>query len=127
MSRKNIIFWIICLVIADQVTKLIIANFFMDTRFDIINSVLGIRPVFNEKYTYFNLLLGINFGIFARIVFFIFVQFIVLFAYGYFKTLQKSSTKLLDIAFIFGQSAVVCLFCGLFFWKRGILDLVLLN
>jgi len=43
MKRKNIIFWIVCLVIADQGVKLIIANFFIDTRFDIIDSILGLQ------------------------------------------------------------------------------------
>ena len=59
MTRKNIIFWIICLVIADQGVKLIIVNFFIDTKFDIIDSIIGFRPVFNNQYTYFNALLNL--------------------------------------------------------------------
>ena len=127
MKKRIIILWIIILVIADQGTKLIIANYFMDTRFDIIDSVIGIRPIFNEKYTFFNVLLGLNLEIFARVVFCILVQFAIIFSYGYIKTIQQSSTKLLDIAFIFGQSVAICVFCGFFFWKSGVLDFIYLH
>ena len=63
MKRKDIIIWIVCLVIADQGVKLIIANYFIDTKFDIIDSILGFRPVFNNQYSYFNALFKLNIGL----------------------------------------------------------------
>jgi len=127
MTKKNIILWIICLVIVDQGTKLIIANYFIDTKFDFIDSVFGFHPVFNDKYTYFNTLLGLNLGLFPRTIVFIIVQFVVVFCYGYFKAIQRRSTKLLDIMFVFSESAVICVFCGFYLWKNGVLDFIYLH
>ena len=121
MKRKNIIFWIVCLVIADQGVKLIIANYFIDTKFDIIDSILGFRPVFNNQYSYFNALFKLNIGLLPHTVLLIFLQLAILFFYKFARAVQPS-TKLLDISFIFGQSAFICVFCGFFLWKAGILD-----
>jgi len=126
MTRKNIIFWIICLVIADQGVKLIIANFFIDTKFDIIDSIIGFHPVFNNQYTYFNALLKQNIGLLPHTVLLIFIQLTILLLYMYLRTVQHS-TKLLDISFIFGQSGLICVFCGFFLWKAGILDFIYLH
>ena len=52
-------------------------------------------------------------------------QFVILLLYRYLRTAQ-SSAKLLDISFIFVQSALICVFCGFFFWKSGILDFIYL-
>jgi signal peptidase II len=126
MKRKNIIFWIVCLVIADQGVKLIIANYFIDTRFDIIDSILGFRPVFNGQYTYFNALLKLNIGLLPHTVLLIFLQLAILFFYKFARIVQHS-TKLLDISFIFGQSAFICVFCGFFLWEAGVLDFLYLR
>ena len=126
MKRKNIIIWIVCLVIADQGVKLIVANFFIDTRFDIIESILGFRPVFNDQYSYLNALLKLNIGLLPHTVFLILIQFIVLLLYIYLRAAQHS-VKLLDISFTFGQSALICVFCGFYFWKAGILDFIYLR
>ena len=125
MTRKKIIFWIICLVSADQGIKLIIVNFFIDTKFDIIDSIIGFRPIFNTQYTYFNALLKLNIGLLPHTIFTILIQFVILFLYRYLRTIQ-CSTKLLDISFIFGQSGLICVFCGFFFWEAGILDFIYL-
>jgi len=126
MTRKNIIFWIIILVIADQVIKLIIINFFIDTKFDIIGSIIGFRPVFNKQYSYFNALLKLNIGLLPHTLLLIFIQLVIFFLYRYLRKVQHS-TKLLDISFLFGQSALICVFCGFFLWKEGILDFLYLH
>jgi len=126
MKRKNIIFWIICLVIADQGVKLIIANYFIDTRFDIIDSILGFRPVFNTQYSYLNALLKLNIGLLPHTILLIFIQLAILFFYKFARTVQHA-TNLLDISFIFGQSAFICVFCGFFLWEAGILDFLYLR
>ena len=126
MTRKNIIFWIIFLVIADQGIKLIIVNFFIDTKFDIISSIIGFHPVFNNQYTYFNALLKLNIGLLPHTVILIVIQFVIFLLYKYLRTVQHYP-KLLDISFIFGQSALICVFCGFFLWESGILDFIYLH
>ena len=56
MTRKKMVFWIICLVLADQVVKLFVVNFFIDTKFYVIEPIFGFRPVFNDQFSYFNAL-----------------------------------------------------------------------
>ena len=124
MTRKSMIFWIICLVIADQVIKLIIVNFFIDTKFYIIEPIFGFRPVFNDQYSYFNAILKLNLGILPHTILFIVAQIVIPTCYGYYRSIQRSSTLLIDISFIFGQSALICVFCGFYFWKAGILDFI---
>ena len=126
MKRKKIIFWIVCLVVADQIVKLIIANYFIDTRFDIIDSILGFRPIYNTQYSYFNALLKLNIGLLPHTILLILIQFVILLLYKYMRTAQHS-TKLLDISFIFGQSALICVFFGFFFGEAGILDFIYLR
>jgi len=125
MTRKSIIFWIICLVIADQGIKLIIVNFFIDTKFDIIDSIIGFRPVFNNHYSYFNALLKLDIGLLPHTVLLIILQIAIILLYN--LRILQHSTKLLDISFILGQSAIICVFCGFFFWKAGILDFIYLH
>ena len=126
MTRKNIIFWIICLVIADQGVKLIIVNFFIDTKFDIINSIIGFRPVFNHQYSYINNVLKLHIGLLTHTVLLIFLQLAIPFIYIFLRTVQRD-TKLLDISFIFGQSMLICVFCSYFLWKAGCLDFIYLH
>lgn len=123
MKRKFIILWIICLVIADQGVKIIIANYYIDTRFDIVNSIIGFHPIYNDQYSYFNALLKLNLGITPHTFILIFITLIIVFLYNYFKTILFHS-KLLDISFIFGMAAMVCVFFGFFFWEKGILDFI---
>ena len=125
MTRKKMVFWIICLVLADQVVKLFVVNFFIDTKFYVIEPIFGFRPVFNDQFSYFNAILKLNLGLLPHAILLIFIQFLFLFYYGYYRTAQHSS-KLLDISFIFGQSGLVCVFCGFFLWKKGVLDYIYL-
>jgi hypothetical protein len=126
MTKKTIILLIICLIAADQSIKLIIANYFIDTKFDIIDSVLGFHPIFNDKYSYFNAILKMNLGLLPHVIVLIFMQLFLIFFYGYFKAVKQHATRLLNITFIVGQAALVCVFCGFFFWKNGILDYMFL-
>lgn len=123
MKRKFIILWIICLVIADQGIKIIIANYYIDTRFDVVNSIIGFHPIYNDQYSYFNALLKLNLGIIPHTFILIFITLMIVFLYDYFKTILFDS-KLLDISFIFGIAAMVCIFLGFFFWEKGILDFI---
>ena len=122
MSKKNIIIWIICLVVADQGIKIIIANFFFDSKFDIIESVFGFCPVYNDKFSYVNASLSLKLGLLPHAILFIFAQILMIFLYDYFKIIHRS--KLSDFILILGQSILCCVFCGFFLWKDGILDYI---
>ncbi len=123
MKKSKIIVWIILLVAADQISKIVIAGNFLDTRFDIIDGLFGFRPVFNAQYSYFNQALGLNIGLWPHVVLLVLIELILIAIYGYYRKAQRS-TKLIDIAFAFGQAALVCVLCGFFFWKRGVLDFI---
>lgn len=125
MTKKSIIVWILILTIADQAIKLIIANYFFDVKFDLIENYIGFRPIYNNQYSYFNGLFGLNIGLLPHALFLIPFQLGILIAYGYYKKAQPPS-KLLDISFIFGQASVLCVFFGFFFWDDGILDFLFL-
>ena len=124
MKRKSIILWIICLVLVDQGTKLIVANFFIDTSFYIIKPIFGFRPIFNTQFSYFNSLLKLNLGLLYHTIVLILIQLFILFVIDYYKTRQRSNNTLLDISYIFGQSALICVFCGFYLWGAGILDFI---
>ncbi len=126
MRKKSIILWIIFLVIADQGTKLIVANYFINTKFDIIDSVVGFHPIYNDKFSYFNAILNLDLGLFPHLIVLIIVQLSVLFFQGYFNKINVSN-KLSDVVFIFGQAATICVFCGFFFWEKGVLDFIFLR
>lgn len=123
MKTKNVIFLIIILVLLDQIVKLIIANYFIDANFDIIESVFGFHPIYNDKYSYANAMLGLEMGVIPHTILLIIIQLLLLLLYGYYKTVQVS-IKLIDLSFIFGQAALICVFCGFFFWNKGILDFI---
>jgi len=125
MRKRNIILSIICLVVADQGIKLVIANYFIHTKFDIIESILGFHPIYNDKYSYFNAILKLDLGLLPHVIVLVFLQLIVIILYDYSKITQRS-TRLAETVFIFGQAASICVFCGFFFWKDGILDFIFL-
>jgi hypothetical protein len=83
-------------------------NFFIDTKFYIIEPILGFRPIFNTQYSYFNDLLKLNLGILPHTILLIFAQITISVCYGYYRTIQRTETFLIDISYIFGQSALIC-------------------
>ena len=126
MKRKNIVFWIICLIFVDQVSKIIIAKFFIDTKFYIIQPILGFSPIFNNQFSYFNSILKLNLGLLPHTIILVLIQLIMVLCYDYYRNIQHPDTLFLDISFIFGQSALICVFCGFYFWETGILDFIYL-
>lgn len=125
MGKKYIFLGIIGLVLMDQGIKLIIANNFMDTSFYIMEPILGFRPVFNANYSFINSALRLNIGVLAHFIYLIICQLLIVFLYGYYRNIQRS-TKLLDVSYIFGQAALICVFSGFFFWEKGVLDFIFL-
>lgn len=125
MTKKNVILGVVILVLVDQVIKIVIAHYWMNIKIDFIPSVLGFRPIFNSEYSYVNASLKLERGIVFHTIYLVLMQLTIIFLYDYFRSM-KIQTKLLDISFIFGQAAIICVFCGFFFWENGILDYIFL-
>jgi len=130
MKIRTVISWIIILVAIDQIIKIIVNSFFLESRFDIIPSFFEFRPTFNDKHSYFNVLLykkfKINIGLYAHIIFFLFFGVVLLIFYGYLRNHIKNK-KLQDIAFIFLYSGIICALIGNIIWKKGTLDYIYLK
>lgn len=93
MKTRDIIWWIILLILIDQATKIVIYHFYMDTHFDIIPSLFEFRPVFNDKHSYVNYLLNqklnVNMGFWIHMVIFAVAECIILALYVFFRSLSK--------------------------------------
>ena len=69
------------LVLLDQIVKFIIANYFIDTNFDIIESVFGFHPIYNDEYSYANAMLRLKMGIIPHTILLIIIQFLLILLY----------------------------------------------
>ena len=131
MKLRTIIFWILTLVIADQVIKIVINSFFLETQFAIIPSLFDFKPTFNDKHSYINVLLyqkyQINLGLWFHIILFLIIELIVITMYFYFRNNILKNKKLLDSALIFQIATVICAFIGNLIWKNGTLDYIYLK
>ena len=130
MKAQTITEWIFLLVIIDQAIKIIIHAFFLETRFEIIPSLLEFKPTFNSHYSYFNSLLynkyHIDIGLYYHIILYIFAETAVIAIYVTFKSISKN-TKFLDIAFIFQLAGIICVLIGSLIWEKGTLDYIYLK
>ena len=131
MKLRTIIFWILTLVIADQIIKIIINIFFIENQFEIIPSLFEFRPKFNDKHNYVNVLLyenfHINMGLWVHLIIVLTIETIVLILYDSLRSNLVKNRKLLDTAFVFQLSGVVCNFIGNLIWKNGTLDYIYLK
>jgi lipoprotein signal peptidase len=131
MKIRTILYWVIILVIIDQIIKIIVNAYFLESRFDIIPSLFEFRPCFNTKHSYFNVLLykhfNIDIGLYAHIILFLIIEIVVLIFYVYFRNIDLRSKKLLDFAFIFQLAGVICAFSGNLIWEKGTLDYIYLK
>lgn len=131
MKPRTIIFWICVLVIADQAIKIIIDTFYFEGHFEIIPSMLEFKPIFNDKHSYFNVLLNnkfnINVGLIAHLLLFLVLEIVVISLYFLFRKHINKSRKLLDIAFVFQISGLICALSGNLIWENGVLDYLYLK
>jgi hypothetical protein len=132
MKVRIIISWTLLLIIIDQTIKIIINNFLLESKFEIIPSLLEFKATFNNKYSYVNTLLydnfHVNIGLLSHIVLYLILEVIVLNIYISFKIkLNNNYTKILDSAIIFQISSMLCALIGNLFWKEGILDYIYLK
>jgi hypothetical protein len=114
------------------VIKLIIYNFYLNDRFDIIASLIEFRPSFNTKYSYPNDLLythfGIDLGFWPHLIVYFISLVVVIHIHTSVKIkLNNRQSKVLDTAFLLYISAALCTLIGNLFWKEGILDYIYLK
>lgn len=126
MKTRKIILWIFILVAVDQIIKIFINLFFLENHFEIIPSLIEFKPIFNDKHSYLNVLLNnkfnIDIGLFAHLISFLILEIIVLSMYSFFRKNISKYKKLLDTAFIFQISGLICALIGNLIWKKGTLD-----
>ena len=131
MKAQTIILLIFILIIADQVIKIIINSFFLESQFDIIPSLFEFKPSFNDKHSYVNSLIhrefNINIGFWPHIILFLLIEVAFLILYSYFRNNILERKKLLDVSFIFQTSGIICAFIGSLIWKNGTLDYIYLK
>lgn len=120
---------VIILILLDQIIKIVIYNFYLDSRFQIIPGLLDFHPKFNQYYSYMNERLNnydiINLSLIYHIIFIIIMEFIIIFLYRNAKK-RNIITQYMKIGFIFFQAGYICALIG-YFWKEGCLDYIYLK
>jgi len=107
MKIRTMIKWVIVLVLIDSAIKIIINGYFLDVRFDIIPNLFEFRPKFNDHYSYVNHLFGLGMGFWAHMIIMFFASVIAFAVYDFYRTIPDGR-KMLDVAFIFAFSGIIC-------------------
>ncbi|WP_052332424.1 MULTISPECIES: signal peptidase II [Bacteroides] len=123
MKRRNIIFWIILLIITDQVVKLIVYHSFMDSNYTFTPDLLEFKPIFNPTYSYWTGKLGANMGVVAHLTMFSLIWAILIILYKFYHKVDPQN-RLLDIALIFQTAGFASAYISILFWKNGVLDFI---
>ncbi len=131
MKIRNVIIWILVLIIIDQTIKIVIYNFYGEVNFDIIPSLIEFKPTFNVKHSWVNTLLnknlGINIGVVPHVTLYLIIAVIVPMVFSYFRNKIPDDKKIVDIATIFMMAAIVCALLGNIAWTKGTLDYIYLK
>ena len=130
MKTQEIILWTLLLIIIDQVIKIITNSYFLESHFDIIPSLIELKPTFNDKHSYFNSLLNrysnLNIGLEIHLSLFLIAEIVILTLYSFFRSFSDN-IKLLDIAIIFQMAGMICALIGNLIWENGTLDYIYLK
>ena len=132
MKLRTIIFLILTLVVADQVIKIVINAFFLETQFEIIPSLFEFKPFFNVKHSYINSILykhfDVNLGLLFHVGLYLFILIMLIPSLWLtFRNNIHENKKLLDVAFSFGIAAAICAISGNLIWQKGTLDFIYLK
>ena len=131
MKIRKMILLVILLIATDQIIKIIINAFFIETTFVIIPSLVEFTPVFNGKHSYINVLLNqyfdVDLGLWIHVISFLIFQAFILFLYDFAKYKLSIGTKKLDYAMVLQLSAMICALIGNILWKKGTLDYIYLK
>ena len=131
MKIRTIVLWTTILVIIDQIVKIIVNSYFLESRFDIIPSLFEFRPTFNTKHSYVNVLLSqyfdINIGLLPHIFLFLLIVIGSFIFYGYFRNSNLRYKRLLDFEFVFLLASIICAFSGNLVWEKGTINYIYLK
>ena len=131
MKTRNIVLWVLTLIIIDQTIKILIHNFYLEINFDIIPTLIEFKPTFNVKHSWVNTLLnknlGINIGLLPHVTLYLMIGFLVPMVFSYFRNKISSDKKFVDVATIFIMAAIVCALLGNIAWTKGTLDYIYLK
>ena len=125
MKIRTFLLWVIALFAIDQIIKIVINQYFLDVRFDIIPPLFYFRPKFSQNYSYINELFKLGMGFWIHAILRCFVVMLLIVLYSLYKTISKNA-KVINIAFIFGFAAVTCSLIDTFLWG-GSLDFIYLK
>lgn len=119
------------LITIDQVIKIVIYNYFLETNFVIIPSLFEFAPTFNGKHSYANVLLHENFnidlGLWIHVIFFMIFQAFILLLYDFLRSKLTKDSRILDFAIVLQLSAMICALIGNLIWEKGVLDYIYLK
>jgi len=122
---------IIFLISIDQIIKIVINAYFIETNFVIIPSLFEFTPIFNGKHSYINILLYNNFnidmGLWIHVISFMIIQAFILLLYDFLRCKIHNNAKILDYAIVFQLSAMICALIGNLIWEKGTLDYIYLK
>lgn len=123
MRKRNIILWVILLILIDQAVKIIIHHSFMDSNHMFIPDLLEFKPVFNSGYSYWTAKLGVNIGVATHLTIFSLIWVILIFLYKFYNNADSKNT-LLDTALVFQTAGFASAYISIIFWKEGVLDFI---
>ncbi len=113
------------LVSLDQILKIVVKNYFMDSEFDIIKNILSIQPSFIRAHSWLNSLFDLKIGMTVYVICIIIVLVVSFFIYGFLKK-KKADNLPIELMFLFFYSGTICSLIDKIFW-RGSLDYIFLK
>lgn len=116
---------IILLLALDQLLKLVISTFFIETKFSIIKGYVSFLPTHNHNYSYIGSLLNVNTGKILNTIIAAFCIFIVYYLYR-FSLIKYKETRLINAGYFYFLSGGICSLIDRVFWS-GSLDFISLE
>jgi len=113
---------VLALVLIDQSIKIYIHNNFMDKEFYIFGSILGIKPIINIKYSYFNSFSNMGISLLAYIVLNIVILLLFIAIFDFIKE-RYTAHKIVYCLFVLVCAALICSLIDKVFWG-GSLDFI---
>lgn len=121
-KSPRVILLVLALVLIDQSIKIYIHNNFMDKEFYILDSIFGVKPIINTKYSCFNSFGNMGIGLITHIVLNIVMLFLILIIFDFIKE-RYSNNKIIYCLFVLACAAAICSLIDKVFWG-GSLDFI---
>lgn len=124
-NKKNIWFLTVILIIIEQGIKFLINSSYLEVNTPILKPWLYFKPVFNRDYSWFNSMLQLGVGKWIHILI-VCVILLVIFLFYKFLNRESSTSKLIDITFLFIFAGASCSLIDKIYWD-GSLDYIFVN